>query len=238
MFSVAYSLHNTGLGHCKFNISARSCKFFPNTWQQRLHEHLLFSWLHLIYNLRLIYNIWILFILKLLIPPVKWWMQVSLFYLTHKTGSRMVLWENSWAGFNKSIIKWTRSWYQLSGSLSLPSNPKRVSLRWTHSVIQDPICHQISLMGDRSRLIFTRFNKTSRGCHVLVNFLSNISWESNWRSLDRDTKLQLQTDFKSDRRFVRVWLQEVKAGPFQEIPWNHHRGHRCQPRGRQEVGGV
>lgn len=50
----------------------------------------------------------------------------------------------------------------------------------------------------------------SRGCRLLVNSPGNISWQSNERSSYRDRELQLQTDFKSDRKFVRVCVQEEK----------------------------
>lgn len=37
------------------------------------------------------------------------------------------------------------------------------------------------------------------------------------RSFYGDTELQLQTDFKSDRKFVRVCVQEGKASAFLEL---------------------
>lgn len=59
--------------------------------------------------------------------------------------------------------------------------------------------------------------------------LVNISWQSNYR----DTELQLQTDFKSDRKFVRVCIQEEEAGLFPEFPGNWYRCRHCH---RQRLG--
>lgn len=55
---------------------------------------------------------------------------------------------------------------------------------------------------------------------LCVGQLSNIFWESNWRSFYRDTELRLQTDFKSGRKFVRVCLQEGKSWSVPRIFWD------------------
>ena len=55
------------------------------------------------------------------------------------------------------------------------------------------------------------------------------------------TEQQLQTDFKSDRKIVRVCVRKKKAGPFPEVPGNHYncRYHLCQQLGSElVVGGV
>lgn len=51
------------------------------------------------------------------------------------------------------------------------------------------------------------------------------------RNLYKNEELQLQTDFKSDRKFVRVCLEDKIAGPSQEFLRNRNRY-------RQAVGGV
>lgn len=123
--------------------------------------------------------------------------------------------------------------------------PKTVRLRQTDFVIQDPGVSLWQLFSqdteatcwpNGSRLMYNRINTTSRGCHVLVTLWATSPDRAN-RGASRETQSQ---DYKQtssqNRKFVRVCIQEEKAGPFPECPGNHHHCCHRQPGSEKEVG--